>query len=72
MIALFSEVHENAQLMLSQIDSVALKVGLKINRVKTEYLLVGDWDTSFSFNLSTGPINKVDDFKYLCSWLMDR
>ena len=57
--------------MLSQIESCALKVGLKINRVKTEYLLVGDWDTSVSFNLSTGPIKKVDDFKYLGSWLMD-
>jgi hypothetical protein len=70
-IALFSETQENAQTMLNDIERVALKIGLKINRTKTEYILVGNWDAPVSLTISSGPIKKVDDFKYLGSWLMD-
>jgi hypothetical protein len=70
-IALFSELQENVQIMLNYIERVALKVGLKINRMKTEFLLIGKWDASVSLTISSGPIKKVDDFKYLGSWLMD-
>ena len=70
-IALFSDNSENAQSMLSSIESAALQVGLKINYSKTEFLLVGRWDTPVSITVSSKPINQVSDFKYLGSWLMD-
>ena len=47
----------------SDIERVALKVGLKINRMKTKFLLIGKWDASVSLTISSGPIKKVDDFK---------
>ena len=71
-IALFSETQENAQTMLNDIERVALKIGLKINRTKTEYILVGNGDAPVSLTISSGPIKKVDDFKYLGSWLKVR
>ena len=44
---------------------------MKINRTKTEYILVGNRDAPVSLTISSGPIKKVDNFKYLGSWLMD-
>ena len=49
----------------------ALKVGLKINALKTECLLIRYWDLIKLNFLLSGPIKKVDDFKYLDSWLKD-
>jgi len=57
--------------MLSAIENTALKVGLKINLKKTEYLLVGAWVDPVMISLSSGPLARVDDFKYLGSWLMN-
>ena len=53
--------------MLSSIESTALRaqVGLKVNRLKTEFLLVGTWNTLVTLCLSSGSIKQVDDFKYL-------
>jgi hypothetical protein len=71
-ITLFSDSESKAQAMLSSIERVALRVGLRINRLKTEFMLVGRWDTGpVVLNLASGPIKQVDDFKYLGSWLRD-
>jgi len=70
-IALVSDSVDNAQIMISLIEKVALRIGLKINRPKTEYLLVGHFESPVVITLSSGIINEVKDFKYLGSWLMD-
>jgi hypothetical protein len=70
-ITLLSENAENAQTMLSSIERVALTVGLKVNVSKTEFMLVGKWNTPITISLSTGQIKQVADFKYLGSWLLD-
>jgi type IV secretory pathway VirB3-like protein len=57
--------------MLTAIEVWALKVGLKINLKKTEFLLVGNWNEAVTLHLSSGAIAQVDDFKFLGSWLMN-
>ena len=50
-----------------------MTVGLKINRPKTEYLLVGDWGDRTKqrgLKIKDGPISLVEDYKYLGSWLL--
>ena len=42
-IALLSSNFEDAQNLLTRVEEEALKVGLKINRGKTEYMLGGVW-----------------------------
>ena len=57
--------------LLSAIEREAAKVGLIINRKKTEFLTVGDIEIpKDSLVVSDGPIKQVDDFKYLGTWLM--
>ena len=48
-IALLSSNFENAQKLLTRVEEEALKVGLKINRVKTEYMLGGVWEEAGKF-----------------------
>jgi hypothetical protein len=50
---------------------MARKVGLKINRAKTEFMMVGNWASPIELRDSTGTINLVKDFKYLGSWLLN-
>jgi hypothetical protein len=50
---------------------MARKVGLKINRAKTEFKMVGNWASPIEFRVSTGTINLVKDFKYLGCWLLN-
>ena len=64
--------------MLLSIEIWAAKVGLKINHSKTEYMLVGNWETEraseagIHLTLSTGnELKEVADFKYLGSWLLN-
>ena len=72
-IVLFGTTLSKAQKLLSNLEKVALTVGLKINRPKTEYLLVGDWGDKkrTGINVKEGPIQQVEDYKYLGSWLKD-
>jgi len=70
-IMLTSDCAIKAQTMLSAIEETALKVGLRINLKKTEYLLVGNWTDPVIIFLTSGPIARVEDFKYLGSWLMN-
>jgi hypothetical protein len=50
---------------------MARKVGLKINRAKTEFMKVGNWASPIELRVCTGSINLVKDFKYLGSWLLN-
>ena len=72
-IVLFGADISKAQRLLSSLEKVALTVGLKINRPKTEYLLVGDWGDRTKqrgLKIKDGPISLVEDYKYLGSWLL--
>ena len=70
---LLSDCEHKAQLMLTSIENIALKVGLKINKSKTEFMLIGKWPNKDKIKilLSTGNINLVEDYKYLGSWLIN-
>ena len=72
-IMLTSENIMNAQIMLSAIETTATKVGLNINRFKTEYMVVGNKlkGSETALYIKSGEISKVDDFKYLGSWLLN-
>jgi hypothetical protein len=72
-IFLTSDCHIKVQAMLLSIESVASKVGLRINVPKTEYILVGAlWSSveNVEIRLASGVLRQVQDFKYLGSWIM--
>jgi hypothetical protein len=54
---------------LDSVDIMARKVGLMINRAKTEFMMVGNWASSIELRVSIGTVNLVKDFIYLGSWL---
>jgi hypothetical protein len=72
-IVLFGSSISYAQKLLNNLEKAALKVGLKINDKKTEYILVGDWGKRVqkSIKVSSGTLKRVDDYKYLGSWLLN-
>jgi hypothetical protein len=57
----------NFQKQLDSVDIMARKVGLKIKRAKTEFMMVGNWASPIELRVSTGTINLVKNFKYLGS-----
>jgi Reverse transcriptase (RNA-dependent DNA polymerase) len=69
-IALVAETAEEAQKMLNSVDREARLAGLRINILKTKWMVFGDLAAS-SFNLfvSGQKIEKVNDFKYLGSYI---
>ena len=69
-IALLSHNHGDAQALLTSVEQEALTVGLKINRKKTEYMLVGDFKADPGLSVIEGPIARTNDFKYLGSWVV--
>ena len=70
-IALLADNACNANSMLASLSVWALKVGLKINISKTEYVLVGfSKDESVNINVDGFILKEVPDFKYLGSWIM--
>jgi hypothetical protein len=54
---------------LDSVDVTTRRVGIKINRAKTEIMMVGNWSFSLELRVSR-TINQVKDFKYLGSWLL--
>jgi hypothetical protein len=51
---------------------MARKIGLKINRAKTEFvMMVGNWASPIELRVSTASINVVKDFKNLGSRLLN-
>jgi hypothetical protein len=49
---------------------MARRVGSKINRAKTEIMMIGSWASPIELRVTTGTINLVKYFKYLGSWLL--
>ena len=75
-IAIFSSTTANMQTMIQSIEHWALKVGIKINGPKTEFMVSGYCDPlapPVSFHhLSSGlELKRVLDFKYLGTWLLN-
>jgi hypothetical protein len=74
-IAVLSSTPANMQTMILSIEHWALKVGLKINGPKTEFMVSGYCDPlapPVSFHLSSGlELKRVLDFKYLGTWLLN-
>ena len=72
-IVLFSSTIYGAQKLLSNLEKAALTVGLKINQLKSEYMLVGAWGGRKLRNIRirAGALKLVTDYKYLGSWLED-
>ena len=70
-IVLFSPTIIGAQKLLSNLERVALTVGQKINQLKSEYMLVGDWGEKKQrvIKIKAGALKLVTDYKYLGSWL---
>lgn len=68
---LFSNSIENMQALLHHVELASRRVGLSLNRPKTQYMLVGQWTQGkdSSLNLRCGAINMVDDYKYLGSFV---
>jgi hypothetical protein len=75
-IAVLSSSASNVQIMILSIELWALKVGLKINGPKTEFVVSGCVDllapSAAKFHLlsSVLKLKKVLDFKYLGTWLL--
>ena len=69
-IALLSHNHGDAQALLTSVEQEALTVGLRINRKKTEYMLVGDFRADPGLTVIEGPIVRTNNFKYLGSRLV--
>ena len=67
-IALFSDSREDAQSLLTLVVNAAKSVGLNINEDKTEYMTINiPNNTELQANGKT--LNRVDNFKYLGSWV---
>jgi hypothetical protein len=60
----------NSQKQLDSVDIITCRVGLKINRAKTEFMMVGNWVSRIELRVSAGTMNLVKDFKYKGSWLL--
>jgi hypothetical protein len=72
-LVLLGSTIPKAQKLLNSLEKAALKVGLRINQSKTEYILVCDWGDKKprDIKISTGSLKRVDDYKYLGSWLLN-
>ena len=68
-IVLFGSTIHNTQKLLTNLEKMALTVGLRINLSKTEYILVGEWGNrkQRDIKIKSGILKRVDDYKYLGS-----
>ena len=68
-IALLSDTIKGAQALLSALECAAKEVGLLINQSKTKSLVINTCTTNDILSLSSGPVDFVDDYCYLGSWI---
>jgi len=68
-IALLSDTIRNAQVLLSALECAAKEVGLLVNKSKTKTLVINTCTTNDILSLSSGPVDFVEDFCYLGSWI---
>ena len=67
-LALLSDTIEKAQLLLLRVENAAQIVGLQRNVTKTEFMLYHQPPGDI-ISLNGGKLKKVEDFKYLGSWI---
>ena len=72
-IALLSSTIPKAQRLVNALERAALKVNLRINQKKSEFILFGEWGVKKQRDIKVlaGPLQKVEDYKYLGSWLLN-
>ena len=68
-IALLSDAIRNTHVLLSALECAAKEVGLLINKSKTKTLVINTCTTNDILSLSSGPVDFVEDFCYLGSWI---
>ena len=68
-IALLSSEIEEAQELLNRVERECAVVGLGINAKKTKYITQNSRGDKVITTLSGDPLEKVEDFKYLGSWV---
>ena len=70
-IALLSNTLQQAQTLLSRVESAAASVGLLMNATKTKFMAYNT-DMNITLSASDGSLlDKVGDFQYLGSWVDD-
>ena len=67
-LALLSNTLEEAQLFLIRLEVAVAQIGLHVNEDKTKYMTFNHHD-GFLITLAGNDLDKVDDFKYLGSWI---
>ena len=68
-IALLSNEIKEAQELLSRVERECAAVGLGINAKKTKYIALNNKDEEGITTLAGESLEKVEDFKYLGSWV---
>ena len=68
-IALISQDIEQAQELLSNVETQALKLGLKINSRKTEIMAFSQSEPIHIHSLLNEDIKVVNNFKYMGAWM---
>ena len=68
-IALLSNEIKNAQELLNRVERECAVVGLRINAGKTKYITQNSRTEEVITTLTGEPLERVEDFKYLGSWV---
>ena len=69
---MLSHNHEDAQTLITAVKQEALSVGLQINGLKMECMLVGNFKIDSGLTVVEGPIAQVNGFKYQGSWVISQ
>ena len=67
-LCLVSDTLAEAQILLGRLETAASEVGLLMNQKKTEYMCFNQTGTSLK-SKEDKDLKRVDDFKYLGSWI---
>ena len=71
-LALISDSIEKAQALLHDLEAAAADIGLHVNDIKTDFMLVNIDDPEPTMTTLGGkPLKQVQDFKYLGSYIAD-
>ena len=70
-LALFAETIKDAEALLQSLEQPAKQVGLYCNEDKTEYITTSPQPTTELKSLSGTTIKRVEDFKYIGSYIMN-
>ena len=68
-LAVVTDNIKDANTLLNKLEEVSKEIGLNINTAKTEYMTLNIDNTDNTNSLNGNEINKVNDFKYLGSYI---